>query len=80
MLSDEMFYTKYRNWVIGVDEIEEGPGGNNEQVQQENGEGNIEDNDEADIVHTSHRIAFLLHQLDIIPMDVRDVYGNLMRA
>ena len=82
MLSDEMFYSKFRNWVIGMDDIEEEGKrqnvGNNREEQGD--EGNGEDNDAGDVVQRLQRIAFLLHQVDIIPMDVRNMYCNLMRC
>ena len=68
MVSDDIFYKKFRNWVIGVDEKSEDKKGvviednNNDDV---NG---INEDRIADMLEEqkSHRVTFLLHQLDII--------------
>ena len=82
MVSDDIFYTKFRNWVIGVDEkAEEKHDAEDEVKNNDDGNGNNGDRN-ADSVEKqkSHRVSFLVHQLDIIPEDVRGMYCNAMRA
>ena len=81
MVSDEVFYGKFRDWIIGVDDSEDvkeavNDGGDN-GIADGNNDAVINDN-ESD--QKSGRVAFFLHQMNIIPDDVRVVYNNMLRA
>ena len=75
MVADDIFYKKFRNWLIGTDaKVEEQKLAN--QEEKEIAEGNGHDA----VQEKSHRVTFLMEQLDIIPADVRLMYTMLMRA
>ena len=82
MVSDDIFYKKFRNWIIGVDEKSEYK--NDVFIENKNNDDDNDINEDriANILEEqkSHRVTFLLHQLDIIPEDVRGIYCNVMRA
>ena len=93
MVADDLFYNKFRDWIIGAPEVgdekeggieeagADGEGDNAEEAgavgEGDNAEGgmNIEEKEQK-----SSRVAFFLHQMDIIPDDVRDLYNNMLRA
>ena len=93
MVADDLFYNKFRDWIIGAPEVgdekeggieeagADGEGDNAEEAgadgEGDNAEGgmNIEEKEKK-----SSRVAFFLHQMDIIPDDVRDLYNNMLRA
>ena len=56
IMSDEKFYSTFRDSVIGRD--------------------NIPEDDDT----KSHRVTFLLHQLNMIPSGQRDLFWNIMRG
>ena len=82
MVSDDVFYGKFRDWVIGTDgdaeELKEA-GVADRKDDDGNGDGN-DGNEELLAEVKSQKITFLLHQLEIIPADVREMYRNLMRG
>ena len=95
MVSDEVFYTKFRDWIVGSDEVGEEVMRPGQQVENKghqededgggNGVGNDEENKDGGFGngendHKSNRISFLLHQLEIVPTDVRKMYSKMMRA
>ena len=92
MLGEDVFYKNFRKVVLGIqdhdvdekkdgkqDEVEDGIEGKNDN---ENG-GNIvnaADNDEQENDQNSERVSFLVHQVDIVPLNVRNIYCNMMRS
>ena len=82
MVSDDVFYGKFRDLVIGTDgdaeELKEA-GVADRKDDDGNGDGN-DGNEELLAEVKSQKITFLLHQLEIIPADVREMYRNLMRG
>ena len=62
MVADDIFYKKFRNWVIGTDaEVEEQKLAHQEEEELAEGNGH----DAAQV--KSHRVTFLMEQLEIIP-------------
>ena len=70
MLSDDVFYSKFRDMVLGdrVEPVKE----DMEAVIDEGGNVLVSDN-------KSQRIKFLMHQLEMIPAKNRDFCCNMMR-
>ena len=84
MVSDDIFYTKFRDWIVGIDEVAEEL---RREGEEENGDvaGNDEENKDGGFGYVenelrSHRISFLMQQLEIVPSDVREMYRQMMRA
>ena len=55
-MKDEAFFSTFRDFVIGVD--------------------NIPDDDDS----RSHRVNFLIHQLNMVPVENRALFWNIMRG
>ena len=70
MLSDDVFYSKFRDMVLG-DRVDPGKE-DMEAVLDEGGNG-------SDADKKSQRIKFLMHQMEMIPTKNRDFYCNMMR-
>ena len=81
MVTDDLFYHKFRDWIIGVQEradendAENEDGGGDGEVDIAEPGMNVEEKEQK-----SDRVAFFLHQMDMIPNDVREVYNSLLRA
>ena len=70
MLSDDVFYSKFRDIVLG-DRVEPG---------KEEKEGIIEEGDNVPVADKKcQRTKFLMHQVEMIPVKSRDFYCNMMR-
>ena len=82
MVSDDVFYRKFRDWVLGNDaETEELKVA--AMADRKDDDGNVGGDDgkvEVLAEMKSQKITFLLHQLEIIPVDVREMYRNVMRG
>ena len=92
MLADDVFYKIFRDEVLGIQhhDVDEKKEGEQEEPIQGNDENhgndvaannlNADDNDEEVNETKSERVSFLVHQVDIVPQKVRDIYCNMMRS
>ena len=71
MLSDDIFYSRFRDLIVGAEED-----GANEDIKALNEEGgNV-----LKAGNKSQRIKFMMHQLEMVPSMNRDFYCNMMRS
>ena len=81
MVSDELFYHKFRDWIIGVHEREDVK----EAVNDVGEDGNADGNDDPGMVDNendqkSDRVAFFLHQMNIRKMMICPISQPVVRA
>jgi len=80
MLSDEGFYSNFRNWILSLDEKVEEEKKETEEEHKKGEENNVDDTAHEELQRKSLRVSFLLHQVEVIPTQTRDFYCNMMRS